>query len=136
MKCKKSPGPDGILTEYPNIFGDIATPTLLKLIRLMFANHTYPTKWSLNFFKPIFKKDETEDTHNYRGLAIRSALAKLYSLILLKRLINYITTNKIISPNQIGLMNGCRTSDHMLLLQTLIEQVVKRDREKLFCTFC
>ena len=30
MKCKKSPGPDGILTEYLKIFGDIAEPILLK----------------------------------------------------------------------------------------------------------
>ena len=111
MKCKKSPGPDGILTEYLKIFGDIAEPILLKLIRLMFANHIYPTKWRLNYLKPIYKKGDTQDTNNFRGLAIASALAKLYSLIMLKRLTNYIQANKYISPNQIGFMEGFRCSN-------------------------
>ena len=135
MKCKKSPGPDGILTEYLKIFGDIAEPILLKLIRLMFANHIYPTKWTLNFLKPIYKKGNADDTHNFRGLAIASALAKLYSLIMLKRLTKYIKVNKYISPNQIGFMEGFRTSDHIFLLQTIIEKVVKKNRKRLFCAF-
>ena len=32
MKCKKAPGPDGVITEYLKVFGDIAGNTLLKLI--------------------------------------------------------------------------------------------------------
>ena len=135
MKCKKSPGPDGILTEYLKIFGDIAEHILLKLIRLMFAHHIYPTIWRLNFLKPIYKKGDTQDPNNFRGLAIASALAKLYGLILLKRLNNYIHINKHISPNQIGFMEGCRTSDHIFLLQTIIEKVVKKNRKRLFCAF-
>ena len=135
MKGKKAPGPDGILTEYIKIFGDIAEPILLKLIRLMFANHIYPTKWRLNFLKPIYKKGETQDTNNFRGLAIASALAKLYSLIMLKRLTNYVKINKYISPNQIGFMDGCRTSDHIFLLQTIVEKIVKKNRKMLFCAF-
>ena len=123
------------LTEYLKIFGDIAEPILLKLIRLMFANHIYPTKWTLNFLKPIYKKGNTDNTHNFRGLAIASALAKLYSLIMLKRLTKYIKVNKYISPNQIGFMEGFRTSDHIFLLQTIIEKVVKKNRKRLFCAF-
>ena len=88
----------------------------------------------MNFLKPIFKKGDTQYTNNFRGLAISSALAKLHSLIMLKRLTTYIKENKLISPNQ-GFMEGCRTSDHIFLLQTIIEKVVKKNRKKLFCAF-
>ena len=135
MKGKKSPGPDGVLTEYLKIFGDIAEHILLKLISLMFSHHLYPTVWRLNFLKPIYKKDDSQDPNNYRGLAIGSALAKLYSLILLKRLKNYVHINKYISPNQIGFMEGFRTSDHIFLLQTVVEKVIKKNRKRLFCVF-
>ena len=101
----------------------------------MFANHVYPTKWSLNFLKPIYKKGKADDTNNFRGLAIASALAKVHSLIILKRLINYVVEKKLISPNQIGFMKDSRTSDHIFLLQTVIEKVVKKHRKKLFCAF-
>ena len=92
-------------------------------------------KWRSNYLKPIYKKGDTDDPHNFRGLAIAPTLAKLYSLIMLKRLTNYIKIYKCISPNQIGFMEGCRTSDHIFLLQTIIEKVVKKNHKRLYCAF-
>ena len=135
MKGNKSPGPDGILTEYLKVFGDIAGSTLLKLIRKIFASNIYPSAWTMNFLKPIYKKDDKNDPNNYRGLAIGSSFAKLYSMILLKRLNKYILANNYISPNQIGFKEGSRTSDHIFLLQTIIEKVVKKNRKRLYCVF-
>ena len=48
---------------------------------------------------------------------------------------NYIETNKLISPNQIGFMNGSRTSDHIILLQTIIEKLTKKNKSKLYTAF-
>ena len=121
------------MTEYLKIFGAIAGNILLKLTRTMFAHHIYPSIWRLNFLKPIHKKGDKEDPHNFRGLAIASALAKLHGIILLQRLKNYIHDKKYISPNQIGFMDGAQTSDHIFLLQTIVEKVVKNNRKKLFC---
>ena len=135
MKCKKAPGHDGILTEYIKIFAQIAEPIILKLVRLIFANHIYPSEWNLNFLKPIYKKGDTDNTNNFRGLAIAPALAKVYGQIMLKRLTDYIVKRKFISPNQIGFMKGCRTSDHIFLLQTVIEKIVKKHMRRLFCAF-
>ena len=55
---------------------------------------------------------------------------------MLRRLAAYIDQNKNISRNQIGFMKGSRTSDHIFLLQTIIEKVVKKAcQQKLFCAF-
>ena len=85
--------------------------------------------------KPIFKKDSTKDPDNYRGLAIGPAFAKLFSSILLKRLINFIDLKKLLSPEQIGFIKGKRISDHIFFLQTIIEKVVKKTKQKLYAVF-
>ena len=85
LKPNKAHGPDGILGEYLKIFGYKYENILLKLIRKIFSEYIYPSKWDLSFIKPIHKKGKTNDPNNFRGLAIGSAFAKLFSLTLLKR---------------------------------------------------
>ena len=64
MTPGKAPGPDGILTEYLKAFNTICVDILLKLMRTLFSNHTYPSTWRLNFLKPIHKKGDVKDPHN------------------------------------------------------------------------
>ena len=135
LKNKKSPGPDGILAEYLKAFGENYEGTLLKIIRILFARYLYPPQWDTNYLKPIHKKYDIEDPDNYRGIALGFSFAKLFSLILLKRLKNYIETNKLISPNQIGFMKDSRTSGHKFLLQAIIEKVTKKNKGKLYTAF-
>ena len=65
LKNRKSPGPDGILAEYLKIFGEMYEDILLKIVRIMFSRHIYPTEWNTNYLKPIHKKDYTDDPVNY-----------------------------------------------------------------------
>ena len=135
MKNNKAPGPDGVLIEYLKAFGETFEGILLKIIRQLFSRNVYPSEWNSNYLKPIHKKGDLEDPDNYRGLAVGSALAKLFSLILLNRLLNHINEKGLISHNQIGFMKGARTSDHIFLLQTVIEKVVKKNKNKLYTAF-
>ena len=135
LKAGKAPGPDGILGEYLKIFGQEFEHILLKLIRIIFSEHIYPSKWGMNFIKPIYKKGKISDPDNYRGLAIGSAFSKLFSIILLKRLEKYIHEKNLLSPKQIGFIKGHGTYDHIFLLQTIIEKVVKKGKNKLYTAF-
>ena len=135
LKPGKAVGPDGVLAEYLRIFGNTYEGILHKIVNKIFSLHTYPSQWNTNFLKPIYKKGDTGDPDNFRGLAIGSAFAKLFSLILLKRLSTYVNTKKILYPNQIGFVKGHSTSDHIFLLQTIIEKVVKRGKQKLYTAF-
>ena len=103
-----------------------------RIINIMFSNHVYPTMWTQNFLKAIYKKKDAKDPGNYRGLAIGSVFAKLFSFVLLNRLNEYIEREKLMSPNQIGFMKGCRTSDHVFLLKTLITKTVKKNGKLLY----
>ena len=135
LKGDKAPGPDWILGEYLKVFGQTFEDILLKLVNIIFSQQIYPTKWAENFLKPIFKKGSITDPDDYRGLAIGSVFAKLFSFILLKRLLDYIDIKKLISPEQIGFMKGKSTSDHIFLLRTIVEKVVKRNKKKLYAVF-
>ena len=78
---------------------------------------------------------EFDDLDNYRGLAVGPAFAKLFSILLLKRLTKYIDTHNLISPNQIGFLKNKCTSDHIFLLQTVVEKVVKKGKGRLYVAF-
>ena len=83
----------------------------------------------------LFKKGEIEDPDNYRGIAIGSALGKIFSLILLDRLESVIQISHPISPNQIGFKKGHRTSDHIYVSKTIVDKIVKNEKGKLFVAF-
>ena len=127
-------GPDGVLSDYLKVFGDIYEDDFLKTINGLFSENLYAEEWETNFLKPLHKKGDILDPDTYRGIAIGSAFAKLYSLILLNRLIKYIEENELISPHQIGFMKDCRTADHNFLLRTLVEKS-KMNKKKLYVAF-
>ena len=135
LKKGKSPGLDQVLLEYLIVLSETHGLLLLKLLNKIFSEHIYPTSWTINFLKPIFKKGDKYDTDNYRGLAVGSAFAKLFSQILLRRLTAFINGKGLLSPNQGGFQKNMCTSDLIFLLQTIIEKVVKKGKKKLFVAF-
>ena len=135
LKHGKACALDDILGEYLQIFGENFEYILLKIMNTIFVEKIYPTQWTTNFLRPIYKKGNPKDPDNYRGLAIGSAFAKLYSFILLNRLTEFIDIKKLISPNQIGFMKKMGTPDHIFLLQTIVEKVVKKNKNKLYVVF-
>ncbi len=134
IKIGKARGPDGIIAEYIKYASTNVIEALLEIMNVIFTNSIYPSQWTINFLKAIFKSGATDDPGNYRGLAIGSAIAKLYSLITLARLEKYILDNKILTKNQIGFLPGFRTADHIYVLKTIITKYTK-NKGKLYAAF-
>ena len=65
-------------------------------------------------------------------------MSSYYSKFLSKRLCNrlekFLKENRIICDEQIGFKKGCRTSDHILSLKTLIDKAFKKPKY-LYCCF-
>lgn len=133
-KSGKAFGPDGIQIEFIKYSTEGIIKILLRLMQMIFKNTMFPTAWTVNYLKPIYKKDCKDDPDNYRGLAIASTISKLYCMILLQRLETHMTNTNMISPNQIGFRRGYRTSDHVFLLKTLITKTLKQ-KKRLFAAF-
>ena len=134
IKIGKAHGPDGIIAEYVKYATPNVITTLLAIMNTIFINSIYPTRWTVNFLKAIYKSGPIEEPGNYRGLAIGPAIAKLYSLVLLARLEKYILDNKILTKNQIGFIRGFRTADHIYVLKTIITKYTKNGG-KLYAAF-
>ena len=134
MKYGKAVGPDGILTEYLKFATTNVVKILLQLMNIIFSKAIYPSAWTDNFLKAIYKSGPTDDPGNYRGLAIGSTMAKLYSTVLLNRLEEIITERGTLSKNQIGFIKGHRTADHIYVLKTLITKYTK-NKGRLYAAF-
>ena len=85
LKNGKAAGPDLIIGEF---FKNSAThvPFLVRYFNKLFSSGLYPDNWSEAIIQPLFKKDDHEISHNYRGISLLSICSKLYSYILNKRL--------------------------------------------------
>ena len=59
-------------------------------------------------------------------------MSKLFNLILLEKRID---RTHPVSVNQIGFKKGHRTADHISVLNTIVNKIVKIEGNKLFCAF-
>lgn len=84
--------------------------------------NTLPEAWSTCAVTPIHKGGATTDPGNYRGIAVGSLLGKLFAIMLNSRLTDWLERHNLRARGQAGFRRDHRTADHMLLLQTLVEQ--------------
>ena len=128
LKQKAAPGPDKISAELLHSGEIFLMPLLVIILNRVFTHATFPLLWTQNFLKPIFKKGESFDPNNYRGIAVGSAMGKLFSLVLLERLEKRIQETSPLSENQIGFRKGYRTADHIFVINTIVSKVVKAEK--------
>ena len=106
---------------------------LIKLFNLCLSNGIYP--WNTSLTTPLHKKGDRYDPDNYRAITVGSCLGKLFSSMLLNRLVEFRNARCPDYPNQLGFRSGAQCNDHILTLSTLIEKYVTKGRGKLFVCF-
>ena len=62
LKCKKTPGPDGVTNDMIKHLGPAAKKTLLELFNESWKNGTVPALWKKATIIPIHKKAKTRKT--------------------------------------------------------------------------
>ena len=97
-----------------------------RLFNHCFDNGTYP--WNDSIITPLHKKGDKSNPDNYRAIAVSSCLGKLFSSILLNRLIEF---RKAFDPdpiNQLGFSKNAQTYDHLFTLYTLVSKYKKKSQ--------
>jgi len=79
-------------------------------------------------------KGSASNLDDHRGIAVGSALAKLYSIILLKRLDKWAEGNGMRAKGQAGFRNGRGTLDNAFVLNHLIEKY-RAKKKPLYAAF-
>ena len=133
LKMGKSSGPDLIANEILKYSSVVTIKAIVKLFNLIFSSSSYPTSWRNAFIVLIHKKGDKTDIANYRSISLLNCLAKLYSSVLNKRLIEHYENR--FSCYQFGFRSNHRTSDSIFILKTLITKFLKKQKQKLFACF-
>ena len=81
----------------------------------------------------MHKKGDKDNPNNYRAIAVGSNLGKLFSSILLERLITFRNIHCPDTTNQLGFVKEAQTSDHIFTLRTCIEKYTKQKKRLYSC---
>ena len=133
LKNNKACGFDSISNEMIKHSITHLGPCIQKLFNHILESEQFPKAWGEGYVIPLFKSGDREDPANYRCITISNCLGKLFTKILNNRLISYLTENNLISKNQIGFVPHKRTSDHILVLKTIIDTFRKRKKGLYMC---
>ena len=120
-KNKKSPGVDRITNEMIKLTKNFMVPVLKKAFNVILNSGYFPGEWKKGIIVPIHKSGSENDPNNYRGITLTSALGKLLTSILNKRLRSFSDTNCLISDLQFGGRENRRTTDALYILKSAIE---------------
>jgi hypothetical protein len=62
----------------------------------------YPERLKYAVIKPVHKKGEKTDLSNYRPISIVIGFAKIFEMVIFKRLNDHVVMHEILSPHQYG----------------------------------
>ena len=79
LKNNKAPGADSVINEFLKYGGSEVRNKLLKIMSMIFEKGEVPNDFRKTFIKPLYKKGEKSECHNYRGISLVSVVSKLQS---------------------------------------------------------
>ena len=130
LKIGKAAGLDRISNELLKYGMPHLVEPMHKLFNLIFSSGILPDSWSISMIKPLYKGGSSLQTKNYRGVSIMSCVGKVFCSVLNSRIVEYLEGQGVPGYHQIAFRRQYRTSDHVMVIQTLINKYIK----KLQCT--
>jgi exonuclease III len=100
---------------YKRMALELVTP-LTHIVNLSLRNGVFPTHCKEAIVIPIHKDGDEREISNYRPISFLNILSKIIETAVKKRLMDYLNTNNLISPNQYGFREGMGTCDAILTL--------------------
>ncbi|XP_058810337.1 uncharacterized protein LOC131675385 [Phymastichus coffea] len=134
LKKKKTPGWDDIPNEAWIYGSEEINNKLIAIIGKIWDGEEIPDSWKTGVIVPIFKKGDTNDTNNYRGITLLPTAYKIYAQIIRTKLVKEVEEKKLLPEGQAGFRKGRSTLDNIFILDHVIKRA-KRKKEKLYALF-
>ncbi|UYV67651.1 hypothetical protein LAZ67_5001489 [Cordylochernes scorpioides] len=131
----KATGFDDIMNEAIEALPKDYLISLKDIFNRILRTSEFPTTWLISVIQPIFKNGDPDDPSNYRGIALLSNIAKLFTSILKSRLGSWIERRNIVPENQAGFRAAHSCQDHIFTLLSLIQMTLSRKRRKCYMFF-
>jgi len=119
----KSSGTDLLIPEAFKSSSDILLPFLTNLYTNIFNTGIYPQSWTKGIIVPIFNGGKHEAEH-FRGITLNNSISKIYSKLLVTRLVKWSEKSNTIIDNQIGVQKNKSTIDCSFILHALITKTL------------
>ena len=132
LKSGKASSIDMISNEIIKCLDRDHRSLLKNIFNICFKNGIYP--WNGSVISPLHKKGSKSDPDNYRAIAVSSVIGKLFSTILLERLIKFRSTHCPDPHNQLGFTKKAQTYDHILTMKTITSKY-KSLRKPVYAVF-
>ena len=100
LKNGKAPGPDKISIKLIKDAADFIWKPLTMVFNSSLKYGVFPDIWKLARVTPIFKTGSKKDANNYRPISVISVFSRMLEKIVHDQLIEYLITNKVLTPNQ------------------------------------
>ena len=130
LKIDKAAGTDGIPPGVIKILPPTWIMFITVLLNKLFLSSIYPQSWAIAKLFTIFKKGDKNLPSNYRGITIINCLAKLFDMILCKRLQLWFQPYR----EQAGSQRGRGCLEHITTLR-LITDFAAKIKIKLYIVF-
>lgn len=108
---QKAPGIDEIDNKMIKNLPKKAIVQLMYIINAILLLGHYPQQWKMAIVAPIPKPNkDLSDPINYRPISLLNSLSKICEQVILRRILDYSTRNKILLDEQFGFRRGHSTS--------------------------
>ncbi len=81
----------------------------------------------------LFKEGDASKFDNYRGIMVGPIVAKLFAMILDKRLNEWVEQHVLCAKGQARFRKDYHTTDQLFILRTLIEQSKAKKKSLYYC---
>ena len=119
MRNNKSPGPDGIITEFYKIYWKDLGKHLSEIFRVGFETENLPYSQYLAIIILIYKKGDRNDIKNWRPISLLNTDVKILSKVLATRLKRALP--EIINVDQKGCIEGRFIGQNIRLVEDILE---------------
>ncbi len=112
---------DGMKVEFILDEGELLHMPLLTTFNY-FLVKGFPKALSIRVFHALFKACDASKFDNYKGITVGPILAKLFAMILDKRLSEWVEQHGLCAKGQARFRKDYHTTNQLFILQILIEQ--------------
>jgi hypothetical protein len=133
LQRNKAASLDGMKAEFILDAGELLHIPLLTTFNY-FLEKGFPEALSTEVVHALFKGGDASKFDNYTRIIVGPILAKLFAMILEKRLSEWVEQHGLHAKGQAGFRKDYRTIDELFILRTLIEQS-KAKKKTFYCCF-
>lgn len=133
MAANKTPGGDGLPSEFFKMYWDIVKGEVVEVFRCIMGKGTLSESMKMGVVVLIYKKGDRKDVRNWRPISLLNSDYKVFAKMIARRLSRVIS--KMVSVTQTCAVPGRRSSENLILIRDIINFCKDRNSSIILTSF-